>query len=881
MSVNFETRMMVQKRTGELVVFEFDRILNAAAKAYRARGKTISPLKESAFRAHFTDFLDKKYPDAELLHIEQIQDLVEETLMAIGDFEVARAYIKHRAKKAELRSISYDSLLDDIDIYLNRNAWEEKENSNVDFSAQGLREHIASKVFKSYWLNRVMVSTVRELHESGKIHIHDLNLPTVYCCGWDLKALLLEGFAGVPNSVASKPPKHFGAALSQIWNFLYTMQGEAAGAQSLSGFDVYLAPFIRHDKLTRKQVKQRLEQFLFNMNTRTRVGFQCPFTNLTFFKTIPSYMKDEPVIIGGKFLEETYGDYQEEVDLLNDVYCESMLEGDADGRQFHFPIPTYNVTKDFDWDNPRHNSLWKLTGKYGAPYFTNYINSKLNPEDVRSMCPMRYDTKVNINIDRKWWVMSLEDIYTTLQNKTNVRAYVWHRGASVDVVGVVRTNVERLLRVCTKRDPVGEVFEHRHIQPGRLHADAPEKNFYVHQLRTGMFIPYSDSGVAERWSEITKIEEVEKTMYDQYAYCITVDSDDHYFELGPDRLITHNCRLQLDFTHLKKAGGGLFGADSMTGSVGVGTINPVDIACAHPGDEEAFMDELIFRADTIADFLDDKRKFIEAKCSQGLYPFSRRWLKVMYDRSIASGISRPGYYCSYFSTLGIVGMNEACLNFMGKGIETEEGYAFAQRVLHKLDERLEYYRTKYETPFNLEATPAEGVSYRLAKLTQQMYPDAITAVTGMGNVEPFLTNSTQLPVNFSSDIYKVIKHQEGLQTIYSGGTVLHLFLCESLDKEQQVKNLIRQVCSQTKLPYITISPTYSVCKEHGYIRGRHTHCPHCGRETEIYERVVGFYTPISRWNKGKAQEELMRKQFDTESFLTACVDNSDIPSLEG
>ncbi len=573
-----------------------------------------------------------------------------------------------------------------VEKYLNKLDWKVNENSNMDYSIQGLNNYIASEISKKYWLNKIYTPEIRNAHIKGDIHIHDLNIISVYCVGWDLKDLLMEGFTGVKGKVESAPAKHFRSALGQIVNFMYTMQGEAAGAQAFSNFDTLLAPFIYYDKLDYLQIKQALQEFIFNMNVPTRVGFQTPFTNITMDLTVPSYYSDSAVIIGGEPQEKTYKEFQNEMNLLNKAFFEVMMEGDNSGRVFTFPIPTYNITKDFDWDNPDIKGLWEMTAKYGIPYFSNFINSDMNPEDARSMC----------------------------------------------------------------------------------------------------------------------------------------------------------CRLRIDNRELEYRGGGLFGSNPLTGSVGVVTINLPKIAAAAKNKAE-FFEILASKMDIAKESLEIKRKVLEDYTDKNLYPYTKFYLR---DIKARFGV----YWKNHFSTIGLIGMNEACLNFLNEDIGTQRGKNFALEVMDFMRERIIGYQKETGNNYNLEATPGEGTSYRLAQLDNTKKYD-------------YFTNSTQLPVNYTDDVFEMLDHQDDLQTKYTGGTVVHIFAGERITSSDAVKNLVKKVCENYRLPYFTFSPTFSTCPNHGYIAGEHFKCPTCGSDCEVYSRIVGYIRPVNQWNRGKRQEFKDRKTY--------------------
>lgn len=598
--------------------------------------------------------------------------------------------IESANKKPYLSNPVYEKKEDNIaliDNYLKQLDWKVRENSNMSYSIQGLNNYIASEVSKTYWLHKIYNEKIRNAHLSGDIHIHDLNIIAVYCVGWDLKDLLMEGFQGVKGKVESAPAKHFRTALGQVVNFMYTMQGEAAGAQAFSNFDTLLAPFIRYDKLSYEQVKQSMQEFVFNMNVPTRVGFQTPFTNITMDLNVPSYYADHPVIIGGELMEETYKEFQSEMDMLNKAFFEIMMEGDASGRVFSFPIPTYNITKDFDWDNENIKGLWEMTAKYGIPYFSNFINSDMSPEDARSMC----------------------------------------------------------------------------------------------------------------------------------------------------------CRLRIDNRELEYRGGGLFGSNPLTGSVGVVTINLPKLADNSKTKEE-FLEKLAVQMETAKESLEIKRNLLEDLTDKNLYPYTKFYLR---DIKARFGV----YWKNHFSTIGLIGMNEACENLFGKNIGSKEGKQFALEVMDFMRAKIIEFQKETGNNYNLEATPGEGTSYRLAKLDKN-------------HKYKYFTNSTQLPVNYSDDIFEVLEHQDDLQTKYTGGTVVHIFAGERITNMETMKNLVKKVCNNYKLPYFTFSPTFSTCPNHGYIAGEHFKCPECGADCEVYSRIVGYIRPVSQWNKGKQMEFQNRKTFE-------------------
>jgi anaerobic ribonucleoside-triphosphate reductase len=689
------------KRNGVEVSFDAEKIARAIMKAGVATGEFDAPIaKRLALRALTLaqQALGEKTPT-----VEEIQDIVEEVLLTSPYRKTAKAYILYRDQHARIREIAARANGELIDQYLNQRDWRVNENSNMTFSLQGLNNYVSSEITSSYWLNQIYPAEIRKAHLDGDFHIHDLNVLAVYCVGWDLKALLIEGFRGVSGKVESRPARHFRSALGQIVNFFYTLQGEAAGAQAFSNFDTLLAPFIRYDRLTYADVKQALQEFLFNINVPTRVGFQTPFTNVTLDLVVPKTYADEAVIIGGEPQTATYREFQPEMDLFNRAFLEVMYEGDAAGRVFTFPIPTYNITPDFDWDNPSLDMLWKVTARYGVPYFSNFVNSDMEPEDARSMC----------------------------------------------------------------------------------------------------------------------------------------------------------CRLRLDNRELKKRGGGLFGSNPMTGSIGVVTINLPRIGYL-ARDEDEFLKLLEERLVLAKESLEIKRKVLEQFTRNDLYPYSKYYLR---DIEKHFGC----FWKNHFSTIGVIGMNEACLNLFGEGIASAAGQAFALSVMDYLRSRLLEFQEATGNNYNLEASPAEGASYRLAKLDKEKYPDIINASSlnapESGTREPFYTNSTQLPVNYTDDIFEYLDLQDELQCKYTGGTVVHIFSGERVEDHEAVKDLVRTICRSYRLPYFTFTPTFSVCPEHAYIAGEVATCPKCGKSTEIYSRVTGYLRPVAQWNKGKKAEFELRKTF--------------------
>jgi anaerobic ribonucleoside-triphosphate reductase len=689
----------IQKRDGRVVEFDSSKITSAIARAAKATEEFEEREARKLTLKVLTLARDLNlYPSPE---VEEIQDIVERVLLDSPFHKTAKAYILYREQHAHIRKIAAKASADLVDSYLQGLDWRIKENSNMCYSLQGLNNYISSDITSEYWLNCIYPPGIRDAHKGGDLHIHDLSLLSVYCVGWDLKDLLVQGFKGVEGKVESAPPKHLRSALGQIVNFFYTLQGEAAGAQAISNFDTLLAPFVRYDKLDYDGVKQALQEFVFNINIPTRVGFQTPFTNITMDLFAPKILKDQPVVIGGREQGETYGEYQSEMDTINRAFAEVMMEGDAKGRVFTFPIPTYNVTEDFDWDNSKLDPIWKMTGKYGIPYFSNFVNSDMSPEDARSMC----------------------------------------------------------------------------------------------------------------------------------------------------------CRLRLDNRELMKRGGGLFGANPLTGSIGVVTVNLPRIGYLAENERD-FFDRLRKVLLLAKESLSIKRKVLEKFTDQNLYPYSSFYLREIKG---GSGL----YWKNHFSTIGIIGMNEAALNFLGATIADENGLQFSLKVMDFIRELMSEIQEEGDEIFNLEATPGEGTSYRLALLDKGKFPGIICANEDayQKGASPFYTNSTQLPVNYTDDILEVLQLQDELQTKYTGGTVLHIFLGEEVSDIKTIKELVRKIVNNHRLPYFTLSPTFSVCPSHGYLKGEQERCPRCHSETEVYSRVVGYLRPVKQWNNGKQAEYRMRKTF--------------------
>jgi ribonucleoside-triphosphate reductase len=692
------------KRDGSIVDFEKKKIKEAIHKAFKEVGegslKAAEKVTEKAIQ-----MLTKKARPGYIPNIEEVQDVIEEVLMILDYEKTAKAYILYRDKRAKLRDAekSLDDAVDLVDQYLGEIDWQVKENSNMAYSLQGLNNYISSIVSGKYWVERVYPKSIKKAHEEGDFHIHDLDKIAAYCCGWDLQDLLTQGFTGVAGKVSCKPPKHLRPALGQLVNFFYTTQGETAGAQAVANFDTLLAPFVKYDNLDYKAVKQAMQEFVFNLNVPTRVGFQTPFTNITMDLNCPKMYKDQNVIIGGKPQKETYGEFQEEMNMINQAFAEVMSEGDATGRVFTFPIPTYNITKDFNWDDKKLDKVWQMTAKYGIPYFANFVNSEMDPEDARSMC----------------------------------------------------------------------------------------------------------------------------------------------------------CRLRLDNRELHKRMGGLFGAAPLTGSIGVVTINLPRIGYLSK-DKKDFLKRLDVLMEKAKQSLEIKRKTIEKFTEVGLYPYAKFYLKDIFKR-------RGSYWGNHFSTIGIIGMNEALLNLIGENITTRKGVKLAEEILVHMRERMIAFQEETNNLYNLEATPAEGTSYRLALKDRKRFPKMIFANCDEKNPHPtpYYTNSSQLPVGFSEDAYEAMDLQDRLQTKYTGGTVFHTFLGEKIQDINTVKSFVKKIAHGYKMPYFTLSPTFSVCPIHGYLEGEHKQCPKCliEQNCEVYSRIVGYIRPVQQWNVGKSAEFCDRKTF--------------------
>ena len=690
----------VVKRDDKIVDFDISKIKGAMLLAFEAQNKPCHPDILDLLALKVTaDFAPKVKDD--LIAVEDIQDSVEAVLIQAGYADVAKAYILYRRQREKLRNVKSTMLdyRDTVDKYLNVTDWRVKENSTVTYSVGGLILSNSGAITANYWLSEVYDDEVAKAHRNCDFHLHDLSMLTGYCAGWSLRQLIEEGLSGVPGKITSSPAKHLSTLCNQMVNFLGIMQNEWAGAQAFSSFDTYLAPFVRTDNLTYDQVKKCIESFVYGVNTPSRWGTQAPFSNITLDWEVPNDLKDRPAIVGGKEMDFTYGDCKKEMDMINKAFIEIMIDGDADGRGFQYPIPTYSITKDFDWSPTENNRLlFEMTSKYGTPYFSNYVNSDMEPSDIRSMC----------------------------------------------------------------------------------------------------------------------------------------------------------CRLRLDLRELRKKSGGFFGSGESTGSVGVVTLNMPRLAFTSK-DKAEFYEKLDHLMDVAARSLHTKRKVISRLLDEGLYPYTKRYL---------------GSFDNHFSTIGLVGMNEACLNanWIKRDLSDPAAQEFTKEVLNHMRDRLSDYQEMYKGElFNLEATPAESTTYRFAKYDAKNYPGIITAAEPGGT--PYYTNSSHLPVNYTDDIFSALDIQDELQTLYTSGTVFHAFLGEKLPSWESAAELVKKIADNYKLPYYTLSPTYSVCSEHGYIAGEHYTCPICGKKSEVYSRITGYYRPVQNWNDGKTQEFKERKVYSMLDYM--------------
>lgn len=690
----------IKKRDGRIVNFDKKKIVEAIFKAASSvGGRDRASAEELAGRV--VAVIDYQHDGKSTPTVEAIQDIVERVLIKAGHVKTAKAYILYRQQQKKVREMK-SAVLDAQNIineYLDQAHWNVNENSNEAYSFSGLMLHTAGKVISTYTLTEIYPEYVSSAHKDGRLHIHDLTHGFIgYCAGWSLKNLLLMGFGGIQNKVDAKPAKHMDVVISQMVNYMGCLQMEFAGAQAFSSVDTLLAPFARADNMSYDEVKQTMQKLVFSLNIPSRWGSQYPFTNLTFDWVVPADMADERVIIGGKLLDTKYSDYQKEMDMINKAFLEVMLEGDANGRIFTFPIPTYNITRDFDWDSPNAKVLFEVTSKYGTPYFQNYVGSNLDPSSIRAMC----------------------------------------------------------------------------------------------------------------------------------------------------------CRLNINQKEIMKRPGSMWGPGDSTGSIGVVTLNMNRVGY-EAEDEEDLLEKIRYLMGLARDSLEIKRRIIQKNLDNGLMPYTKRYL---------------GTWKNHFSTIGLCGMNECCMNFLKKDISTPEGKEFTVRVLNFMRDVLQEFQHETGNLYNLEATPAESTSYRFARLDKAAHPDIITS----GKDVPFLTNSTNLPVDHTDDIVVALEHQNEIQSLYTGGTIFHTFLGERVSDGEATKALVKKIAHNTRLPYFSITPTFSVCDTHGYLKGEQSTCPECGKNTEIYSRVVGYFRPVKNWNAGKQEEYKFRKEYLEEKALSNCVE---------
>ncbi|MFX0062188.1 MAG: ribonucleoside triphosphate reductase [Candidatus Hermodarchaeota archaeon] len=1038
----------IEKRDGRIVEFDPWKITAAIAKAGKATGEFDEVVAKKLTIKVIS--LARTLIKDRIPTVEEIQDVVEEILLSSPYKKTAKAYIIYRDQHAKMRELSSKNSIELMDSYLQKLDWKVNENSNMTYSLQGLNNYISSEITKTYWLSNIYPPEIQKAHSEGDFHIHDLNLLSVYCVGWDLQDLLIEGFRGVPGKVESSPAKHLRSALGQIVNFFYTLQGEAAGAQAFSNLDTLLAPFIRHDGLSAKEVKQALQEFIFNTNIPTRVGFQTPFTNVTLDMTPPSYLKDTGAIIGGKQTNDAYGDYEEEIRLFNNAFLEVMREGDAKGRVFTFPIPTYNIIADLDWDSPDHDVLWDVTAKYGIPYFSNFVNSEMKPEDVRSMCcrlrldtrdlqkrggglfganPLTgcYDDETEVLTSNGWKLFKNVnkdfDFVLSMNNERNVEwvsveeyhEYDYngelihfrsktsdimvtpnHRMVIVDYNHGLKNEIKSADELAKKsyfsipmskkinvesdkffvleklpskgghnypkliidyklwaafmgiwlsegcinteasaskkngqgyRIIISQKKEKRVREIAKLLDKLPfdftyydkkrqficySKQLWLYLKQFGnvynKFIPadlkkQSPEVLEELWKWLVKGDGYRhKNGKTEYYWTTSKQLKDDIQEILALMGYRSTCRLEKKknvvfpdghvvseenlndcfvITKIKGRTSKFRNKNTTTvnyagkvycltvqhstlltrrngkinwsgNSVGIVTINLPRIGYLSKDDDE-FYSRLDSLMDLAKQSLVIKRKILEGFTTNNLYPYSKFYLRNVYERF-------GEYWKNHFSTIGLVGMNEALMNFLGETMATFEGKKFALKVLDHMRNRLVAFQEETGTNFNLEATPAEGTCYRLAKMDRERYPSILSA-NATRNSEPYYTNSTQLPVGYTDDIFEALDLQDDVQTKYTGGTVLHMFLGERISDSSAIRSLVKSICDNYRLPYFTFTPTFSICPDHGYLGGEYTQCPSCGKTCEVYSRVVGYIRPVNQWNRGKLEEYKERKAF--------------------
>lgn len=1005
--------LKVIKRTGDVHDFDLNKVCSAIERAFMATNLPYTPeiLERLALRA--VSRLKTQLP-----YVEAIQDAVEACLMDSGFDAVAKAYILYREQRAKLRD--WDSTMlnfsKTMETYLDRSDWRVKENSTVTFSLGGLILHGSGTLTANYWLKEIYDSEVANAHRNGDMHIHDLSMLSGYCAGWSLEQLIREGLGGVEGRITSSPAKHLSTLTNQMVNFLGIMQNEWAGAQAFSSFDTYLAPFVKIDNLSLKETKQAIQSFIYGVNTPSRWGTQAPFTNITMDWVVPERLRNTPALVGGVTQDFTYGDCQEEMNTVNRAFLEIMLEGDANGRGFQYPIPTYNITKDFDWDNENAAMLFEITSKYGTPYFQNFVNSDLNPDDVRSMCPISGNEKVLIKSHRylspelvnirnlkpgKIYEVYAEGKYVkglfnrfdnkqmvtiTLTNGHKLTTTTDHlnfalvdgevkeipssdltaemylpyslkvlegTGGSYDLgylvgafagdgslmkdntgvpIGIkLSLNNEKKMPVVEKisdfvisefgacvstathgklytlkvhsaavaglcNDFVRGISTEKHYSAavydmslefrkgliaghyatdgGNRHRIYTSSEKMVESLNllastmgttTAVFVDERDGRLSNNPNYAVLIYQLNRNNYGDtwvkkddrlwikiksvepapgnVGYCFTITDGDPLFTVATTGILTHNCRLQLDKRELRRRGGGLFGSDEFTGSVGVVTINIPRIAYLS-SDEDEFFNRLDRLLEVASRSLEIKRKIVERLYDEGLYPYTKRYLTNLDN---------------HFSTIGLVGLNEACLNakWVSQPLFDDNGRLFGLRVLDHMRKRIADFQETTGHLYNLEATPAESTSYRLARIDKKKFSGIITS----GTETPYYTNSSHLPVDYTDDIFSALEFQEDFQTRYTGGTVFHAFLGQKISDWTVCRSLVQKIATGFRLPYFTISPTYSVCPNHGYIQGEERTCPICGAETEVYSRITGYYRPVKNWNDGKQEEYKERREY--------------------
>lgn len=788
------------KRDGSIEPFNPEKIVIAISKAGSATGEFDTQVSKELVQSMVLPRINAKKGRA--VSVEDVQDIVENVLFDTAFEKTYKAYALYRENRRKNRD-ARKALIDvekSMNEYLRQDDWRVRANANQGYSLGGMILNISGKVTANYWLNNVYPEEVGVAHRNGDYHIHDLDMLSGYCAGWSLRSLLNEGFNGVANKVESNPPKHVSSALLQMVNFLGSLQNEWAGAQAFSSFDTYLAPFVRVDKLSYEELKQRIQEFIYNLNVPSRWGTQTPFTNLTFDIHCPEDIRDDIPLIGGKEVDFKYGDLQKEMDMINKAYMEVMIAGDAHGRIFTFPIPTYNISKDFDWDSANSELLFEMTAKYGLPYFQNFINSELKPNQIRSMCPLSANTKVRVRIGGT--LECTVDIGKLFGIKDEIEVSYkneWHKAK------LVRATKQKTRKIYCSNAEYVEMGVH-HLQPVLI--DGKIITLTGADLTCGMKLPKDDSYI-----DHTRIIDIQEGEVRDDLYCFEVENEERLFTLA-NGLITHNCRLQLDLRELLKRGNGLFGSAEQTGSVGVVTINCARLGYVFKGDKEGLYKRLDYLMGLAKTSLEIKRKEVQKHMDQGLFPFTKRYLGTLRN---------------HFSTIGVNGINEMIRNFTNDkfDITSEEGHAFAIEFLDHVRAKMVEYQEETGNLYNLEATPAEGTTYRFAKEDKKRWPDIIQAGTAKNN---YYTNSSQLPVGFTDDPFEALEMQDDLQRKYTGGTVLHLYMGERISTSHACKELVKRALTHFKLPYITITPTFSICPKHGYIAGEHKFCPLCDDE---------------------------------------------------